>query len=64
MVRPRADEHGSDKGYHQHVRDKTLPCPGCLNAHAATATRNRDRGRCARGLGWPLESPGLPLPGK
>ncbi|MGH6656556.1 MAG: hypothetical protein ACRDVE_15295 [Actinocrinis sp.] len=57
MGRPLQREHGSDRGYHQHVREKSLPCRPCLAAHAARAQSKRKGTRCAPGLGWPLEVP-------
>jgi hypothetical protein len=49
-------EHGTERGYRQHVTDRTVPCNGCLNGHGAAEQKRRARGRCAPGLGWPLEA--------
>ena len=45
---------GSENGYHAHLRKRTVPCTGCLNAHTAYAQDRKRAGRCAPGLGWPL----------
>ena len=47
-------EHGSEKGYKQHLRHGEIPCGGCYSGHSAHETNRRRKGRCARGLGWPL----------
>ena len=52
--RPLPREPGTERGYTQHASTRTVPCAGCLNAHARKEAERRDKGRCARGLGWPL----------
>jgi hypothetical protein len=49
---------GSDNGYKWHLRNGQLPDKACLEAHRTACKVQRDKGRCAAGLGWPL------LPGK
>lgn len=59
MARPRPpQEHGTVRGYQQHQSAQTIACRPCLAAWSAAQKQSRDKGRCARGLGWPL------LPGK
>ena len=56
MTRPAAPrEHGTNRGYHQHNRRGEVPCGPCLAAHSARELQARRGGRCAAGLGWPLE---------
>lgn len=55
MAKPRMPrEHGTNRGYGMHNRDKTLPCEACFRAHAIWASEQRRALKCARGLGWPL----------
>jgi hypothetical protein len=61
-VRQRPVEHGTVRGYHQHGYTKTTPCRACCAAWSAYGKRQRDRGRCAKGLGWPLEIPATVAP--
>ena len=57
MPKPRLPrEHGTERGYRQHAADRTIAGRGCLVAHSAHVQRQRDQGRCAPGLGWPLEA--------
>ena len=44
-------EHGTERGYHQHNRDRVVPCAACLAAHGAFVKRRRDLGRCKPGPG-------------
>jgi hypothetical protein len=53
--RPLPREHGTDRGYRQHLWLRTVPCGSCLAAHARLSEHNLKEGKCARGLGWPLE---------
>lgn len=48
--------HGTAWGYRQHVRYREVPCGWCNRANADTARAQRNKGRCAPGLGWPLEA--------
>ena len=60
MPRPaRPQEHGTVRGYQQHRYAKTIACLPCCAAWTAQGKRRRDKGKCARGLGWPLEAPPL-----
>ena len=54
--RPYAREHGTARGYDQHQTRGEVPCGACLNGNAVDVQKRRNRGRCARGLGWPLEA--------
>ena len=57
MPKPRMPrEHGTERGYRQHNEDGTIPGNGCLVAHTRFVTDRRKRGKCAPGLGWPLEA--------
>lgn len=49
--------HGTDARYKYEIAHQIVPCRPCLAAHSAAAARQRDKGRCARGLGWPLVLP-------
>jgi hypothetical protein len=48
--------HGTEGGYQRHSKDGTVPCTICLMAHARRSETGRRRGKCAPGLGWPLEA--------
>lgn len=63
MARPALPrEHGTMRGFHQHRYRGEQPCNACTIArrgpHQQEQYRQRNEGRCASGLGWPL------LPGK
>ena len=45
---------GTDSGYKLHVKRRELPCIPCLHAHSVYQLEYNKRGKCARGLGWPL----------
>jgi len=51
-------EHGTMRGYHQHKYRGETPCPACNAIRRAAKQpqqwRQLHRGKCARGLGWPL----------
>ena len=49
-------EHGSRRGYNEHRRRGEYPCTPCAVALATYTQAYRQRGRCAKGLGWPLEA--------
>lgn len=51
--------HGTDSGYKLHLKRRQLACAPCLHAHAVYHAERNKRGKCARGLGWPLETPPL-----
>lgn len=51
-------ERGTMRGYRWHAKTGTVPCTSCLLAHCAESQWYRDQGKCAPGLGWPLEVPG------
>jgi transcriptional regulator with XRE-family HTH domain len=46
--------HGTDNGYKRHVKRMEVACTPCLRAHAAYQGEYNQRGKCAKGLGWPL----------
>ena len=58
MARPRAEDHkhGTRGGYIQHLQRGTDPCPWCTRAANDWRRAQRQRGKCAAGLGWPLEA--------
>ena len=47
-------EVGTLRGWRWHVKNRVLACGLCLRAHALDQGARRNRGRCAKGLGWPL----------
>ena len=51
--RPYRREHGTPRGYAQHNTRREPACGACLAANAKEQHRERWRGRCAPGLGWP-----------
>lgn len=60
MARPRYPrEHGTMRGWHQHRYRREQPCDACAAVRRAVKQpqqyRQRNRGKCAPGLGWPLE---------
>lgn len=52
-------EHGTMRGFKQHTYYFEQPCDACAAvrraAKQAQQYRQRNTGRCAPGLGWPLE---------
>jgi hypothetical protein len=52
-------EHGTVRGYLQHRSAKTIACRICCLAWSADGKKRRDKGKCAKGLGWPLDTPPL-----
>ncbi len=57
MPKPRNPrEHGTERGYQQHLKAREVPGKGCLTAHARAQEKREQRGKCAKGLGWPLEA--------
>ena len=52
--------HGSPAGYQAHVKRREIACQLCLDAQSRYLSdyrrRHRERGKCAPGLGWPLQS--------
>jgi hypothetical protein len=61
MPRPATGQqtHGTEGGYQMHMQFKTPPCFPCRHALNVARAEQRQRGRCAKGLGWPLEAPPL-----
>lgn len=55
--KPRTEGHGTVRAYQQHIRDRSVACRACLAAWRASHKQWRDKGKCAKGLGWPLEVP-------
>ena len=53
---PKPREHGSRRGAWAHRKHKERLCVPCAVAEAAWMQQWRLRGRCAAGLGWPLEA--------
>ena len=51
-----AHETGTARGFRWHMAQKNTPCRPCLVAVSVRAKHQRDQGRCAKGLGWPLEA--------
>jgi hypothetical protein len=45
---------GTNQGYYRHLRDGTIPCPGCCGGRNAYRAERKMVGMCAPGLGWPL----------
>ena len=55
---PRPDHaHGTRSGFITHKNRGTDPCGPCAHADAVYKQEYRLRGKCAPGLGWPLEVP-------
>lgn len=57
---PCGEAKGTEAGYQRHVKGRvagrrTVPCEACSRAHSQSTQRSHARGRCAQGLGWPLE---------
>lgn len=52
-------EHGTMRGWRQHKYRREQPCDSCgavrRAAKQAQQYRQRNKGRCAPGLGWPME---------
>lgn len=48
--------HGSYGGWSRHAKEKSRACGGCLAAIARYQEDRRNRGKCAKGLGWPLSA--------
>jgi hypothetical protein len=57
MGRPATGQqtHGTRGGFIQHKQRGTPPCVPCSHADAVWKVEYRARGKCAPGLGWPLE---------
>jgi hypothetical protein len=59
-VKPR--EHGTMRGFHQHRYRHETPCDACNAVRRAVKQtqqrRQRNKGKCAAGLGWPMEAAG------
>lgn len=62
MPRPRKGQpapgqqtHGTSAGFVMHQQRGTPPCGPCRHARNAWRRENRLRGKCAPGLGWPLQ---------
>lgn len=57
---PLPREHGTMRGWHQHRYNREKPCDACnaarRNPHQVEQYAQRNKGRCAPGLGWPLVS--------
>jgi len=55
---PMPREHGTERGFRQHRYHREHPCDACNAARRAAKQlqqyQQRNRGRCAPGLGWPL----------
>jgi hypothetical protein len=53
-------EHGTMRGFNQHRYHFEQPCDACNAVRRAARQgqqyRQRNKGRCAPGLGWPLEA--------
>jgi hypothetical protein len=51
-------EHGTMRGFNQHRRNGEKPCDACNAVRRAAKQleqyRQRNDGKCAPGLGWPL----------
>lgn len=47
-------EPGTMRGWRWHAKTSTVPCRACCHVYAVSVQRRRQRGKCARGLGWPL----------
>jgi hypothetical protein len=57
VAKPRLPrEHGTERGYRQQHAEGEVPTTANLVAHSAYVQKRRNRGRCAPGLGWPLEA--------
>jgi len=54
--RPDEEEHGTYAALQAHRARKEKPCTPCKRAAAVYMKAYRKRGRCAPGLGWPLQS--------
>ena len=67
MGRPRKGQppagqrvHGTAGGYVMHGQYGTPPCAACVSANSARRRKYYARGKCERGLGWPLLPGGEP----
>lgn len=51
-------EHGTLRGWRQHQYNREQPCQACSAARRTVKQgeqyRQRNAGKCAPGLGWPL----------
>jgi hypothetical protein len=54
MASPDVHRMGTDSGYRYDLRHKILAHRSCLHAHAVYCAEQRNKNRCAPGLGWPL----------
>jgi hypothetical protein len=55
MGRPKMpEEHGTARGYGQHIRSRTIPCVSCVDAHRLTTWAWRIRRGDMKGLTIPL----------
>jgi hypothetical protein len=54
--RPRPINHGTRGGYLTHKNRDELACIPCAEANRVYIRKHRQRGKCAPGLGWPLEA--------
>lgn len=58
--RPLPREHGTMRGWAQHGYRHEKPCVPCAAVRRAARQvpqrNSRGKGKCARGLGWPLEA--------
>jgi hypothetical protein len=57
---PLSREHGTMRGHQQHRYLRETPCDACNAVRRADKQRKqfrqRNKGKCAPGLGWPLLS--------
>lgn len=55
---PLPREHGTVRGWNQHRYNREKPCDACTAVRRAARQpgqyRQRNSGKCAPGLGWPL----------
>ena len=47
-------QHGTHTGFTMHQQRGTKPCDWCRHGNNLYRQRQRDKGKCAPGLGWPV----------